>query len=245
MRILAAADLHYALRQFDWLGEQIPSYDLVVLAGDLLDLGSPVDLDVQAVVVQKYLRRYAAQKVLLTSSGNHDIQDLSADGERTARWMENLKSDAIIPDYQSYERDGCLFTICSWWDGPVGRARTEALLEADAARGKKHWVWLHHNPPARTPVSWTGRADGGDPVVGEWIEKFQPDIVFSGHIHNAPYYAEGGWHARMGKTCVFNPGKQIGGEPTRIVVDIQARRAQWFSVEGVDTLDLGPVDSGR
>lgn len=239
MRILAVADLHYALRQFDWLGEQIPSYDLVVLAGDLIDMGSSVDLEVQEVVVQKYLRRYAQQRMLLTSSGNHDIQDVSPDGERTARWMEDLNGPAIKSDYESHEQDGVLFSICSWWDGPVSRGRTEARLAEDAARRKDRWIWLHHNPPARTPVAWTGRADGGDPVVVEWIEKYQPDIVFSGHIHNAPYYAEGGWHARMGKTWIFNPGKQLGGEPTRITVDLVSRRAEWSSVEGVEVLELG------
>ncbi|MDX6766163.1 MAG: metallophosphoesterase [Candidatus Methylacidiphilales bacterium] len=238
MRILAAADLHYALRQFDWLGTDAPACDLLVLAGDLLDMGSSVDLEVQEVVVQKYLRRYSAGKVLLTSSGNHDIQDLSPTGERTARWMKELGGDSIKSDYDSHEQDGVLFSVCSWWDGPVSRAQTEARLAEDAARAKKAWIWLHHNPPARTPVAWTGKHDGGDPVVVEWIEQYQPDLVFSGHIHNAPFYGEGSWHARIGKTWIFNPGKQIGGEPTRILVDLAARRAQWFSAEGVDTLEL-------
>ena len=64
MRILAVADLHYALRQFDWVGERLEGFDLLVLAGDLLDLGSAVDLDVQELVVQKYLRRYASKRML-------------------------------------------------------------------------------------------------------------------------------------------------------------------------------------
>lgn len=38
VRILLATDLHYALPQFDWLVEHSPSFDLVVLAGDHLDL---------------------------------------------------------------------------------------------------------------------------------------------------------------------------------------------------------------
>jgi Icc-related predicted phosphoesterase len=238
MRILAAADLHYSLRQFDWFGEQAGKFDLLVLAGDLLDMGSSVDLEVQEVVVQKFLRRLSLEKVLLTSSGNHDIQNVSPEGERTALWMEELGGPALKPDYESHEQDDVVFSVCSWWDGPVSRAKAEERLARDAVREKKHWVWLHHNPPARTPVAWTGRGDGGDPVVVEWIEKYQPDLVFSGHIHNAPFYAEGGWHARMGKTWIFNPGKQLGGEPTRIVVDLGARRAEWHSVEGVETVEL-------
>ena len=238
MRILALADLHYALKQFDWLGEQVASADIIVLAGDLLDMGSAVDMEVQSVVVQKYLRRYAGERVLLTSSGNHDIQDEDASGERVAAWMEDLFGPSILTDNTSYEREGILFSVCSWWDGPESRARTEARLREDATRPKRRWIWLHHNPPAGTPVAWNGRADVGDKILPEWIAAHQPDIVFSGHIHNAPYYGAGSWHARMGKTWIFNPGKQLGGEPTRIQVDLEAGTAEWFSIEGTGKVEL-------
>ena len=55
MRILAIADLHYALRQFDWIGEHLNDFDLLVLAGDMVDMSSAVELDIQEVVVAKYL----------------------------------------------------------------------------------------------------------------------------------------------------------------------------------------------
>jgi Icc-related predicted phosphoesterase len=238
MRILAIADLHYALRQFDWVGEHVENFDLLVLAGDLLDLGSAVDLDVQEVVVEKYLRKFARQRMLLSSSGNHDIQELLAEGERAASWMESLKSPKLKPDYESYQSGDILFTVCPWWDGPDTRARTEQCLMADAAKPKKTWIWLHHNPPLGTPVAWTGREDGGDPVALEWIQLYQPDFVFSGHIHNAPFYAAGSWHTRIGKSVVFNAGKQPGGEPTRIILDLATRRAVWNSLESDEVLDV-------
>lgn len=238
VRIIYLADLHYALQQFDWLGEHAVGHDLVVLGGDLLDLGSAVDLEVQEVVVQKYLRRFAGERVLLAASGNHDIQQVSPEGERVASWLESLRGPGIKADYESHELDGVVFSVCSWWDGPVSRARAEARLAEDAAKEKSRWVWLHHNPPEGSPVAWTGRKDGGDPVVAEWIAQYQPDIVLSGHIHNAPYYAEGGWHARCGRTWVFNPGKQPGSEPTRIVIDLAAGRAEWFSAEGSESVEL-------
>lgn len=217
----------------------MPQFDLLVLAGDLLDLASSVDLDVQEVVVQKYLRRYAAERTLLVASGNHDIESAPDGVERAAHWMDRLHGADLKPDYSSYERGGALFSMCPWWDGPQSLAKTEALLASDAVKPRRWWIWLHHNPPAATPVAWTGRKDGGDAVVRKWIERFQPDLVFSGHIHNAPYYAEGGWHTRIGKTWIFNPGKQPGGEPTRIVVDLAAGRASWFSTEGVEEIELG------
>jgi Icc-related predicted phosphoesterase len=238
MRILALADLHYALRQFDWVGEHLENFDLLVLAGDLLDLGSPVDLDVQEVVVEKYLRKFSSRRMLLTASGNHDLGEAPGDGERVAGWMESLRSPSLKPDYESYQSDDVLFTVCPWWEGPDTRARTERHLATDAVKPKQTWIWLHHNPPLGTPVAWTGRKDAGDPVALEWIQRYQPDFVFSGHIHNAPFYAAGGWNTRIGRSVVFNAGKQPGGEPTRIILDLAKRRAEWNSVESDDILDL-------
>lgn len=238
MRILALADLHYALRQFDWVGEQLDRYDLLVLAGDLLDLGSPVELDVQELVVRKYLRRFASRKMLLSSSGNHDIHETLPSGERAASWMEALRSPELRPDYDHYESDGTLFTVCPWWDGPETREKIEQRLLADAAKPKRHWIWLHHNPPAGTPVAWTGTECAGDSVAVEWIRRYQPDFVFSGHIHNAPFYAAGSWHARVGKSVIFNAGKQPGGEPTHIILDLKTRRAEWHSIEGRESGDF-------
>ena len=56
----------------------------------------------------------------------------------------------------------------------------------------------------------------GDPFLREWISRFEPDLVLSGHIHNAPFYPEGSWIDRIGKTWVFNPGRQPGPFPTYI-----------------------------
>ena len=57
VRILAIADLHYRLEHYDWLVQAAADVDVVALAGDLADVASPVPIDVQAVVLEKYLRQ--------------------------------------------------------------------------------------------------------------------------------------------------------------------------------------------
>ena len=57
-------------------------------------------------------------------------------------------------------------------------------------------------------------------------------MVLSGHIHNAPFYPAGSWVDQLGKTWVFNPGKQIGPSPTCIVIDFDLMTAEWLSMEG-------------
>ena len=53
MKMLFVADLHYGLKQFDWLIANASAFDVVGIGGDLLDLGSSLDLDTQIVVVEK------------------------------------------------------------------------------------------------------------------------------------------------------------------------------------------------
>src|SRR6266436_1309402 len=73
MRILLVSDLHYTLRQLDWVVSVAADYDLVVLAGDHLDVVSPVSPDAQIAVVLEYLARIAAKTTVVACSGNHDL----------------------------------------------------------------------------------------------------------------------------------------------------------------------------
>jgi Icc-related predicted phosphoesterase len=238
MKILAVADLHYALRQIDWVQDHMDDADILVLGGDLLDIVSTVDLEIQAVVMQKYLERFSAKKPVLASSGNHDVINKTAAGERFALWLKEMSRPNLCADLDTLEEEDLIITVCPWWDGDNFKERTRLLLEQDAAKVTKHWFWVYHNPPDQTPVSWTGKKFAGDSALVEWIGHYQPDLVFSGHIHNAPFVGEGSWRTRMGKTWVFNPGKQIGPEPAHILLDWDKQTAEWHSLEGVERLDL-------
>ena len=85
MRILAVSDLHYTLPQFDWLVRVAPRYDLVIVAGDLLEGSSLVTTSAQMVVVLKYLERLRGVTRLMVCSGNHDLNHAYSTGERYAR----------------------------------------------------------------------------------------------------------------------------------------------------------------
>ena len=55
VRILLVSDLHYSLKQFDWLVSPSTDYDLMVVAGDSLDVAALPPLDAQSVVILEYL----------------------------------------------------------------------------------------------------------------------------------------------------------------------------------------------
>jgi Icc-related predicted phosphoesterase len=230
--MLFVADLHYALKQFDWLVANAAHYDPIIIGGDLLDLGSALDFDVQIVVVEKYLNRIRQQTRLLVSSGNHDGDQRSGADESVAQWIRDAKAEGMFVDGDSLEDDGVLFTVCPWWDGPVSKAELEAQLARESQRARNRWIWVHHAPPAGSPVCWTGKKFVGDESLLQWIKRFEPDVVFSGHIHNSPFHAAGSWVDQIGKTWVFNPGKQIGPCPTYIALDLDTMEAEWISLDG-------------
>ncbi len=231
MKLLFVADLHYSLKQFDWLLAAAPKYDVVCIGGDLLDLWSQLDFEVQITAVEKYLCRIKDRALLLVSSGNHDGDTRNEADESVARWLSEVKGDRLVVDNESVLVEDILFTVCPWWDGALSRAQLEAFLTRESVKPRSRWIWVHHAPAARSPTSWTGKKDGGDECLRAWIERFQPDIVLGGHIHGSPFYAKGSWVDQIGATWVFNPGRQPGPYPAYIRLDFDAGTAEWFSVE--------------
>jgi len=238
MRILVLSDLHYRLPHFDWLMGAATDVDAVAIAGDLVDVVSPVPHDVQTVVVTDYLTRLADHTRVFAASGNHDLDGPGAHGEQVAAWLQRAGGAAVHVDGRSVDVGDTRFTVCPWWDGPVTREEVAAQLAAAAVDRPARWVWLYHAPPAGTPLCHDGRRDFPDHDLAGWIEEHRPDLVFCGHIHQSPWAEGGSWHARVGDTWVFNAGKQIGKVPAHITLDTDAATASWFGVFESETLAL-------
>lgn len=237
MKLLFVADLHYALKQFDWLGAHAAECDALIIGGDLLDLAGALDREVQAVVVEKYLHRLCRKTRVIVSSGNHDGDYRDASGESRARWLGELRTDRLHVDGDSVDFGGIRITVCPWWDGPVSCAEVERQLSAAVPPPGTPWLWVYHAPP-EGPLSWTGRHFAGDATLTAWIERFSPTWVLSGHIHNAPFYPQGGWIQRIGRTWAFNPGRQTGPSPTVLRFDLDQQDVSWHSVTGVERQSL-------
>ena len=82
-----------------------------------------------------------------------------------------------------------------------------------------------HEPPAETVVDRLGNGQHvGSPAVRQFIERVQPDVFISGHIH------ESVGRDRIGSTPVFNPGMLAGGGFVRIDYDNGELSAELMSV---------------
>jgi len=238
VRILAVTDLHYRLPHYDWLVRAAADVDVVAITGDLADVVNPVPMLVQVVVLEKYLRLIAEQATLLVASGNHDLDGPGVNGEQVAGWLRRPMPDNLHADGSSIDIDGTRFTVCPWWDGPLSRGGVDAQLAAAASDRPEHWIWLYHAPPAGTVLCRDGRREFPDHDLAAWIEQHRPDIVLSGHIHQAPWAEGGSWHDQLGSTHVFNPGKQVGPVPPHITLDTEAGTADWFGVFESESISL-------
>ncbi len=230
MKLLFTADLHYALRQYDWLMQVASSFDVVIIAGDHLDISAHVGGQAQTVVILQYLQRLRSKTRLLTCSGNHDLDLRNSDGEKTAKWFAKIRAMGIAADGDFVVVGDTLFTVCPWWDGPLTRQVVGQQLERDAAskRGGK-WAWVYHSPPAGSPTSWDGNRSYGEAELRQWISEYRPDLVICGHVHMSPFCQGGSWIDRIGSTLVFNAGYQIGPTPAYIVLDTEEGCAIWLS----------------
>jgi len=233
MRILLTSDLHYKLRQYDWLIGAAAAFDVVVIAGDHVDAFLPVPPDVQIAALSATLGAVARKSRLLVCSGNHDLNARNAAGEKTADWLAALRSTAAAVDGDSVTIGDTLFTVCPWWDGPQARRDVERVLDDASRRRSGAWVWVYHAPPLG-PLSWTGKRHYGDVVLAELIGRHSPTAVLCGHIHEAPFKRDGSWVDRIGETWLFNAGRQIGDVPARIEIDFGAPAARWISLAGVE-----------
>ena len=77
-----------------------------------------------------------------------------------------------------------------------------------------------HDPPSCLNLDVTSRGERvGSQSVLKWIEREQPLLVLSGHIHES-YKITKTWKANIGKTIVIQPG-QLGEKTNFVLIEIE------------------------
>jgi Icc-related predicted phosphoesterase len=238
VRTLLVSDLHYDLRKLDWVLAQAGEVDLLVVAGDSLDIASAVPLDAQITVVLEYLGRFAARTTTVVCSGNHDLDHRTDAGEKETLWLADAKDAGVHVDGDSFVVDGWLVTACAWWEGPETLAALERMLEQAATSRTGRWMWAYHGPPDGV-LSWTGSRHYGDPELPKLLDRHHPDLVLCGHVHEAPFVPDGAWAERRGDTWLFNSGRQAGEIPAHISFDLEDGVARWWAYGQSGDVRLG------
>src|ERR1700736_4021493 len=98
MKLLITADLHFRLHWFRWLIEQAQDFDLICVAGDLLDMFSSESRTAQAREVRNLLKELADVVPVAICSRNHDNagRQISPDRAPVYEWFVQLASHPKI-----------------------------------------------------------------------------------------------------------------------------------------------------
>jgi Icc-related predicted phosphoesterase len=91
-------------------------------------------------------------------------------------------------------------------------------------------------------VSWVGTKSYGDADLAGWIDRFRPDLVLTGHVHQSPWVDGGSWVAPLGSTWIVNAGHETGPEPSHAVVDLDTWTASWWSYDRTEEQSLEAVE---
>jgi Icc-related predicted phosphoesterase len=228
MKILITADLHYQERWFRWLMTQAEGYDLICIAGDLLDMFSGDPKMAQARQVSSWIRELAKLSRVAICSGNHDDagRQIVADRAPVNEWLFALgKERNIITDGVTQTVDDLIVTTvpyhCSKQQKSVWLERGSILRRG---RGSS-WLVLHHAPPMGFPGSI-----GEEREAAELLERYRPTYFVSGHSHQFPYLAERSWwttYAIKGVHLLV-PGQLLAAPfPNHIVLDTNSGQARW------------------
>jgi len=193
MRILAVADIHGDSKKFKKLAEQAEKedVDLVVLAGDITGWFETKD------IIKPFKDR--GKRVLLIP-GNWD-------SFATTDFLARLYGVRNIHGY-SVEYEGVGFFGAGGAPGSPGEGQISerelfrALEKAHLGlKGIEKKVMITHVHPRGSKSEFSGFK--GSEAVRKAIEKFKPDILIHGHIHEGS-----GIEGKIGVTRVINVARE-------------------------------------
>jgi hypothetical protein len=196
---IGLGDIHDEVGVFGRVPE-LPGAAAVLVSGDLTIRGGPRE----AEAVLSALTRINPN--VLAVIGNMD--QASVEGM--------LAQKGLLIQAASRELAPGLGVMGVGWSTPtpfstpseVPDATIAAWLEAahESAKGYARLILVCHNPPVDTATDLAGGASHvGSRAVRAFIERVQPDVCLTGHIHEARSLD------RIGRTVIVNPGNLAAG----------------------------------
>lgn len=228
MKLLLTADLHRRVHWFRWLIEQAPSYDLVCIAGDLLDLFNFENRMEQAREIGRLIRELADLVPVAVCSGNHDDTGrvVSHDRAFVYEWFFDLGTHPnVITDGSTRKLENLVVTTV-----PYHCSRQEKSVWLDRGFTIRRqtgmpWIVLHH-VPAKTGSGATGE----ELEAAELLAAYRPNYFVSGHDHEFPYAFGQCWKRKVDEVSLLNPGQLLKAPyPNYIKLDTESGESSWHT----------------
>jgi predicted phosphodiesterase len=211
MIILHVTDFHFNKRWFDWLLHSAPAHDLVVMSGDMLDLGSATPQRRQIEWVSDWLNDFP--RPISVCSGNHDLEwDPECERWMPAYWLRDIVNRHVWIDSQRVDLNGTSLFNIGCTTRPKGGT-------ADI------WV-VHAGPTKKLITAHASGGDGGDPDLNPAVSRYAPRLVLSGHVHDPLH-----WRQQDDTTLFLNPGSAPHAEiPNHILVRTDDLSCRFFGI---------------
>ena len=228
MKLLLTADLHYHLHWFRWLIEEAPNFDLVCIAGDLLDMFKSEATIEQAREITRVIRELADIVPIALCSGNQDNAGrlVSHDRASVYKWFIDLATHPnVITDGSTRKLENLLVTTIPYH---CSRPEKSIWLDRGSTIRKQTgmpWIVLHHVPAK------TGSGVSGEELeAAELLVTYRPDYLVSGHDHAFPYVPGQSWNQKLGAVSVLVPGQLLKAPfPNHIKLDTESGESSWHT----------------
>ena len=226
MKIFITADLHYRGQWFRLLS-RAAEWDLVCIAGDLLDMFNEEPRIMQARTLSRWIRELAKVTRVAICSGNHDNagRQISADRAPVYEWLYELGKDPrIITDGSTEVLDDLILTTVPY---DCNREQKSVWLDRGASIRRQRgspWLVLHHVPPIAYPGSFLRE----EREAKELLLTYRPEYFVSGHSHQFPYFPGSSSKQIVNGVNVLVPGQLLSAPfPNHIVLNTLSKEAGW------------------
>jgi uncharacterized protein len=199
MKLIALPDLHQATRYVAALADQLVQVDLVLLVGDIANASGAQGAAEMVQAIRQHNPR------VLAVPGNWD--DPGACAYLTSEGI-NLHGRHTIVEQIAFAGAGGSLPSVARTPNELTEAELALALGASIADldPQLPLIFLCHQPPAQTlnDRTWS-QMHIGSTSVRAFLERVQPLVCFTGHIH------EGVGIDTIGRTQVINPGPLWSG----------------------------------
>ena len=201
MKLLLTADLHFRLDWFRWLLEQAPNYDLICIAGDLLDMFERSPRGNKRVKLPVSSRSW---RTLFRSQFVRGTTTMPVDSYRmTGRHCINGSLIWAAPKHhygRCNPKAGSLILTTI----PYHCSKEEKSIWLDRGltirrQTGKPWMVLHHVPPKTGPG-----VSGEESEATALLLAYRPDYFVSGHDHAFPYKSGQCWNREWAKCACWS-----------------------------------------
>lgn len=213
MKFLVISDIHGNTENLEKMKDQFKEADAVLFAGDFTEFGK------EETGVPALKKLCSLHDTIFAVNGNCDTPTFLADNN------DSISVENSLVSFEGLCIAGCgggtIFTKTTANEREEGDMIKDFHLVTDEENTQwDNLIAIMHNPPKDTECDKIPNGvHVGSALLKEFVDKVQPLLVVTGHIHESAAICS------VGKTTVINPGAVLEGKYA--VVEAEKENNEW------------------